>query len=123
MFGLAEAISPYTHRLAEDPKLRKRLAQALHASLIAGDRVRRQTGPLGLARGLASDPVFARQAAEAVVRMGQAKQRIDRRRHRRARIVLGLVAVATVAVVIPAVGLLGRPRKARPIEEATGEPT
>ena len=124
MLGVTEAISPYTHRLADDPKFRKRLAQALRASLIAGDRIHRQTGPLGLMRGLASDPVFAREAAEAVVRIAQARERIDRRRHRRARIVLGLVALAALIAAVPVVARLGQPRsRIHPVEEAVGDGT
>ena len=103
---VASAITPYTDQLAHDPKLRQRLAAALRASVIAGARARRHTGTFGVMRGLASNPVFKRQIAEAIVDVQEAKRRIDRRRHRRTRVVTALVGLAAIAaLVVPAIRL------------------
>jgi hypothetical protein len=101
---LAAAIAPYTNQLAHDRELRQRLADAIRSSVIAGKRARRHTGTSGLIWALASDPVLKRLIADAIVDVQDAKRRIDRRRHRRIRVIARLLALsATAAVVVPVV--------------------
>ncbi len=101
---VAASISPYTDQLAHDPKLRRRLADAIRASVVAGARARRHTGTAGLMWALASDPVLKRHVSEAIVGVQDAKRRIDRRRNRRTRVIIGLVGLGAVAaLVVPVV--------------------
>jgi hypothetical protein len=96
---VAASISPYTDQLAHDPKLRRRLADAIRASVIAGARARRHTGTAGLMWALASDPVLKRHVSEAIVSIQDAKRRIDRRRNRRTRVIIGLVGLGAIAAL------------------------
>ena len=101
---VAASISPYTDQLAHDPKLRRRLADAIRATVIAGVRARRHTGTGGSMWALASDPVLKRHVSEAIVGVQDAKRRIDRRRNRRTRVIAGLVGLGAVAaLVVPVV--------------------
>jgi hypothetical protein len=96
---VAASISPYTDQLAHDPKLRRRLTDAIGASVIAGARARRHTGTAGWMWALASDPVLKRHISEAIVGVQDAKRRIDRRRNRRTRVIIGLVGLGAIAAL------------------------
>jgi hypothetical protein len=100
--GVAEeavqAVTPYVDQLANDAKLRKRLAAALTASLLARRRAAQHTGMRGLITRLGSDPVLRAQIAEAVTQLQEARRRVEKRKNRRTRMVLLAVAGGGVAV-------------------------
>jgi hypothetical protein len=102
--SLPAAIAPYTTQLAHDRELRQRLAGAIRSSVITVKRVRRHTGTSGLIWALATDPVLKRHIAEAVADVQDAKRRIDRSRHRRMRVIAGLLGLSvTAALIVPVV--------------------
>ena len=65
----------YVDPLTNDEKLRERLAAAIVAGAGAGQRIREQTGLVGLARRLADDPVLRAQLVEMATAVQAAKKR------------------------------------------------
>jgi uncharacterized membrane protein len=86
------SVSPYVDQLANDEKLRQRLVAAISAGAAARQRARRQTGMLGSARKLGSDPVFRAQLAEAVSQLRKARARTQKHDSHTTRNVLFLLA-------------------------------
>jgi hypothetical protein len=92
-------ITPYADRLANDDKLRRRLAGAIGATLAAQERARRQAGIAGIATRLGTDPVLRAQLADALSHLSKAKGRIERKRSHTVRNLLVLaVGVGAAAV-------------------------
>jgi uncharacterized membrane protein len=102
----AEELASYGGDVLEDEKARRRLVAGVAAGLAARQRAKRQTGRSGLLRRLAEDPVLRAQAVTTFVALQQARQRVERRRGRKARnalLLLGGAGAATAVVAVPAV--------------------
>ena len=99
----ADAAIEYVDPLVKDEKLRERLAAALIAGTAARNRVRRQTGVVGLARRLAADPVLRAQIAETAAALQGAQRRADKLHSHRFRNTLLFVAgVGMTVAAVPA---------------------
>lgn len=97
-----ESVSPYTDRLAHDEKLRERLVAALTAGAAASRRAQRQTGAIGLARRLATDPVLRGQLAEAVHQLQKAQGRVRKSRsHKLRNTMLFVTGAGMVVAAVP----------------------
>jgi len=97
-----ETVAPYTDRLAHDEKLRERLVAALTAGAAARQRAQRQTGALGLARRLATDPVLRAQLAEALHQLQKAQGRVRKSRsHKLRNTMLFVTGAGMVVAAVP----------------------
>jgi hypothetical protein len=97
-----ESVSPYTDRLAHDEKLRERLVAALTAGAAAHRRAKRQTGAIGLARRLATDPILRTQLADAVHQLQKAQGRVRKSRsHKTRNTLLFVTSVGMVVAAVP----------------------
>ena len=97
-----ESVSPYTDRLAHDEKLRERLVAALTAGAAARQRAQRQTGAIGLARRLATDPVLRARLAEAVHQLQKAQGRVRKgRSHKLRNTMLFVTGAGMVVAAVP----------------------
>jgi uncharacterized membrane protein len=102
----AETAAGYGEQVIEDEKVRDRVLAAIAAALAARERAKRQTGLIGLARRLATDPVLRAQLTEVVEQLQKAQRRADRKRSHKLRNVLLVLAgfgAVTAAVSVPAV--------------------
>jgi len=96
------SVSPYVDQLANDEKLRQRLVAAISAGAAARQRARRQTGMLGIARRLGSDPVFRAQLAEAVSQLRKARGRTQKHdSHTTRNVLLLLTGTGMVVAGVP----------------------
>jgi len=93
-----DAVTPYVDRLANDEKLRERLAAAITAGLAARSRARRQLGLTGVVNRLASDAVLRAQIVEAATQFRKARRRVERRKSRRTRAIVLVLAGSGIAV-------------------------
>jgi hypothetical protein len=97
-------VSPYIDQLAQDEKLRERLAAAITAGVAARQRARKHVGLLGIATRLGSDPVLRAQLTEAFTQLQKAKGRIEKNRsHKKRNIVLLLTGAGLVVAAVPSV--------------------
>jgi hypothetical protein len=97
-----ESVSPYTDRLAHDEKVRERLVAALTLGAAARRRAKRQTGAIGLARRLASDPIFRTQLSEAVHQLKKAQGRVRKgRSHKTRNTLLFVTSLGMVVAAVP----------------------
>jgi uncharacterized membrane protein len=99
-----ESVSPYADQLTHDEKFRQMLVAALAAGVAARRRAKRQSGLLGLAGRLGSDPVLRAQLAETLVQLQKASGRVKKRKSHKTRNVL-LLLTGAGAVVAAAPGL------------------
>jgi uncharacterized membrane protein len=93
-----DSVSPYVDQLANDEKLRQRLAAAVSAGVAARQRARRQVGLVGVATRLGSDPVFRGQVIDAFSQLRKARGRVQKNASHRARNLLLFVAGAGMVV-------------------------
>jgi hypothetical protein len=97
-----DGVSPYVDQLAHDEKLRRRLTAALSAGAAAHSRARKQTGLLGLATRLATDPVLRAQLAEATTQLQKANSRLKKHKsHKLRNTMLLLAGVGAVVAAVP----------------------
>lgn len=97
-----DTVSPYVDQLAHDEKLRKRLAAAIAAGAAARRRAQKQTGLLGLATRLATDPVLREQLGEAATQLQKANSRVKKHKsHKLRNTVLLLAGVGAVVAALP----------------------
>jgi uncharacterized membrane protein len=97
------AVMGYVDPLARDEKLRQRLAAAVLAGAAAKQRMRRQTGPTGRVRRLATDPVLRAQPIELGRQLQAAQKRAQKARsHKRRNAVLFLAGVGMIVAAVPA---------------------
>ena len=97
-----DGVSPYVDQLAHDEKLRQRLAAAISAGAAAHRRAKKQTGLVGLATRLASDPVLRAQLAEATTQLQKANGRLKKHKSHKVRnAVLLLAGVGAVVAAVP----------------------
>lgn len=93
-----EGVSPYVDQLAHDEKLRERLAAAIAAGAAARTRAKKQTGVLGLATRLATDPVLRAQLSEATTQLQKANSRLKKHKSHKVRNTMLLLAGAGALV-------------------------
>jgi hypothetical protein len=97
-----DGVSPYVDQLAHDEKLRQRLAAAITAGAAARARAKKQTGLVGLATRLATDPVLRAQLAEVSSQLQKANGRLKKHRsHKLRNTVLLLAGAGAVIAAIP----------------------
>jgi hypothetical protein len=97
-----DGVSPYVDQLAHDEKLRQRLAAAITAGAAARARAKKQTGLVGLATRLATDPVLRAQLAEVSSQLQKANGRLKKHRsHKLRNTVLLLAGAGAVVAAIP----------------------
>jgi hypothetical protein len=97
-----DGVSPYVDQLAHDEKLRQRLAAAITAGAAARARAKKQTGLVGLATRLATDPVLRTQLAEVSSQLQKANGRLKKHRsHKLRNTVLLLAGAGAVVAAIP----------------------
>ena len=97
-----DTVSPYVDQLAHDEKLRQRLVAALTAGAAARTRAKRQSGLIGLATRLATDPVLRAQVAEATTQLQKANSRLKKHKSHKVRNAMLLLAGAgAVVAAIP----------------------
>jgi uncharacterized membrane protein len=101
--GAADAAIDYVDPLVKDEKLRERLAAAIVAGAAARDRVRKQTGVMGLARRITADPVLRAQVVEMAVALQAAQKRAKtiRNDHRGRNTLLLVSAVGMTVAAVP----------------------
>jgi uncharacterized membrane protein len=99
----ADAAIEYVDPLVKDERLREKLATAIVAGAAARNRMRKQTGLIGLARRLAADQVLRAQLAEMAVALDAAQKRAKKARgHRRRNTILFVSGVGMTVAAIPA---------------------
>jgi hypothetical protein len=99
-----DGVSPYVDRLAHDEKLRQRLAAAITAGAAARDRAKKQTGLVGLATRLATDPELRAQLSEVSSQLQKANSRVKpHKSHKLRNTVLLLAGVGAVVAALPSV--------------------
>lgn len=97
-----DSVSPYVDQLANDEKLRQRLVAALTAGAAAGKRARKQTGLVGLATRLATDPVLRAQLGEASAQLQKANSRLKKHKsHKLRNAMLLLAGAGAVIAAVP----------------------
>ena len=97
-----DGVSPYVDQLAHDEKLRQRLAAAISAGAAAHKRAKKQTGLVGLATRLATDPVLRAQLAEATTQLQKANGRLKKHKsHKLRNAMLLLAGVGAVVAAVP----------------------
>lgn len=97
-----DTVSPYVDRLAHDEKLRKRLVAALTAGAAASKRAQKQTGLVGLATRLATDPVLRAQLSEATAQLQKANSRLKKHKsHKLRNTMLLLAGAGAVIAAVP----------------------
>jgi signal transduction protein with GAF and PtsI domain len=98
-----DGVSPYVDQLAHDEKLRQRLAAAITAGAAARARAKKQTGLVGLATRLATDPVLRAQLAEVSSQLQKANGRLKKHRSHKLRNTVLLLAGAGAGAVVAAI--------------------
>lgn len=99
----ANAVGDYIDPLANDEKLRERLAAAIVAGAAARNRLRKQTGVTGLGRRLAADPMLRAQLVEMATALQAAQRRAKKSRsHRLRNTILFLTGVGMTISAMPA---------------------
>ena len=93
-----DTVSPYVDQLAHDEKLRERLVAAISAGAAARKRAQRQTGLLGLATRLATDPVLRAQVGEATSQLQKANSRLKKHKSHKVRNAMLLLAGAGAVI-------------------------
>ena len=93
-----DGVSPYVDQLAHDEKLRQRLVAALTAGAAAHKRAKKQTGLLGLATRLATDPVLRSQLAEVTTQLQKANGRLKKHKSHKVRNTMLLLSVVGAVV-------------------------
>ena len=97
-----DGVSPYVDRFAHDEKLRRRLAAAIAAGAAARTRAKKQTGLVGLATRLATDPVLRAQLGEVSSQLQKANSRLKKHKsHKLRNTALLLVGAGAVVAAIP----------------------
>jgi hypothetical protein len=97
-----DGVSPYVDQLVHDEKLRRRLAAAITAGAAARSRAKKQTGLLGLATRLATDPVLRAQLGEATSQLQKANSRLKKHKSHKVRnTVLLLAGAGAVIAALP----------------------
>jgi len=103
LMDAADTVVEYVDPLANDERLRKRIAAAIVAGSAARQRVRKQTGRTGLVRRIASDPVLRAQMLELGTQLQAARRRAKKARtHKLRNSVLLVSGVAIVITALPA---------------------
>jgi hypothetical protein len=93
-----DGVSPYVDQLAHDEKLRRRLAAAITAGAATRSRAKKQTGLVGLATRLATDPVLRVQLGEVSSQLQKANSRLKKHQSHKLRNTLLLLAGAGAVV-------------------------
>jgi hypothetical protein len=101
LVSAADAVAEYVSPLAKDDKLHRRIVAAIVAGSAARQRVREQTGVMGLARRLGSDPVLRAQIIELGTQLQAAQKRAKKPRTHKLRD--SALVVSGVAIVIATV--------------------
>jgi len=97
----AGSVTRYVDPLIHDDKLRKRIGEAITASLAAGKRAQKQTGLRGAVSRLATDEVLRAQIADAAANIRAAAQRAEKtRKHRLRNTVLFVAGLGLVGVAV-----------------------
>jgi uncharacterized membrane protein len=90
-------------KLSKDEKLRQRVAAAILAGVEARQRVRRQTGTIGLVRRLAADEVLRAQLLELTTQLQEVQKRTKKvRSHKLRNTVLFVSGIGMVVAAVPA---------------------
>jgi hypothetical protein len=111
-----DGVSPYVDQLATDEKLRKRLVAALTAGAAASKRAQKQTGLVGLATRLATDPVLRAQVNEATAQLKKANSRL--RKHKSHKLRNTMLLLAGAGAIVAALPSL----RETIMSKVTGEP-
>jgi len=97
-----DGVTPYVDQLAHDEKFRQRLAAAIAAGAAARTRAKRQTGLVGLATRLATDPVLRAQLGEVSSQLQKANGRLKKHKsHKLRNTALLLAGAGAVVAAIP----------------------
>jgi hypothetical protein len=95
--GRARSAASYVDPLVRDEELRRRLRAALAVGAQARRRAKQQTGMAGVARRLATDPVFRAQLGELGSQLQGAQRRAKKAHNHRARNTLLVLAGTGIA--------------------------